>query len=167
MAKLSLRPSFVKDSLMVFRQRGLKGLLFGTKAQVSPSEALLINNLKANYQDFAQNGGRQGTFVKIDVIHKGSGHVYLIASLDNAQQSLVVFGNDTVLTNGPDLWLYVSDSAEPKNSFGNFLNLGLLHGNKGGQVYTIEQPLNELHDRASIIIYCKQFDVLFSYALLQ
>lgn len=162
MARISLSPIFLRDSLNVFRQRGLRGLLLGTTAAITTEEFELVRNIETKQT----KEYRSGKLHKIDTIHKGSGTVYLAPDPHNKKQSIVAFGSDTKIANGPDLWLYVSDSKEPKKSYGDFLNLGLIKGNKGAQVYIIKKPYNALKDRKSVIIYCKQFDVLFSFAIL-
>ncbi len=167
MARLSFSPIFIRDSFKVFRQRGLKALLLGTVADISSSEMAYVRELESQHTPRKQAGVRKGNLHKIDAIHRGSGTVYLAPDPASPQRTLVVFGTDTKIANGPDLWLYVSDSKDPKKSYGDFLNLGLLKGNKGAQVYQVDQPFTEMDNRHSVIIYCKQFDVLFSFALLR
>jgi len=162
-ARLSLSPAFIKDSVNVFRQRGLKGLLLGTTAAISAEELEFVRQLEARKTIRA----RQGKLHRIDAIHRGSGTVYLSPDPSDKKHSLAIFGTDTKIANGPDLWLYVSDSKDPKKTYGDYINLGLLKGNKGAQVYRINHSYDDLDNRHSVIIYCKQFDVLFSFALLR
>lgn len=162
MPRISLSPSYIKDSILVFKQRGLKGLLFGTVAPITPIEKKIITEITRR-----PNNARIGNLTKIDAIHKGRGTVYLAAHPNDAKSSVVVFGSDTHIANGPDLWLYLSDSKDPKKTFGSYIDLGLIHGNKGQQIYVIEKPFTSLGDYHSAIIYCKQFDVLFSFARLK
>lgn len=164
MPKLSLSPAYLKDSFTVLKRQGLKGLILGKTAPLSPGEQALVDKLQTSPDTFRDL--RQGQFRKIDAIHKGRGTVYLLGDPTDNKKSLVVFASDCKIANGPDLWLYVSDSAKPRKDYGEYINLGLLKGNKGAQVFTIDKPITKLKDRKSIIIYCKQFEVLFSYALL-
>jgi hypothetical protein len=164
MARLSLSPTFVKDSLSIFRQRGVKGLLFGQQAEVDSRKLDLVRTVEANPQKFA---ARVATLHKIDIVHSGKGSVYLLTDPEESNKSVLIFGEQTKITNGPDLWLYLSDSDNPQKSHGSFMNLGLLEGNKGAQVYSVAKPSRELEVYKSVIIYCKQFDVLFSYGLFK
>jgi len=163
MPRLSLSPTFIKDSFQVFKDRGIKGLLFGNRAKLTEQEAAIMSSIENGSN--AQT--RSGILHKIDAIHKGRGHIYLAPHPKNSQKSMVVFGSDIHIANGPDLWLYLSSSNDPKKDFGNFLNLGQLKGNKGAQVYEVDHPFGSLKDRKTVIIYCKQFDVLFSFAHLK
>jgi hypothetical protein len=163
MARVSLSPSFLKDTLSVFRQRGIKGLLFGKNASINSSELEFIQSVVAAPHKF---DARVATLQKIDVVHAGKGTVFLCPDPNNSNQSLLVFDEQTKITNGPDLWLYLSDSEDPKKSFASYIDLGLLHGNKGAQLYVVPKPIAELAGYKSVIVYCKQFDILFSYGLL-
>ena len=167
MAKISLSPMFLKDSWSVFKERGIKGLLLGTFATTSQDEARLLEAVEADYKPFLDAGARKGSLNKIDPIHRGRGPVYLVSDTMDSARSAVVFGSNTKLANGPDLWLYLSKSDEPRKTFGDYIDLGLLKGNKGGQVYYVDHQLPDLADYKSAVVYCKQFDVLFSYALLK
>lgn len=105
----------------------------------------------------------EGSFVGIDAVHKGSGTAKIIQQ-DN--EAYLRFENFSV-TNGPDLYVYLSDSNTPGTtlaSLGNYTNLGTLKGNIGDQNYDI--PTEHIDDR-TIIIWCQQFGVLFSYAVME
>lgn len=105
----------------------------------------------------------QGSFVEIDAIHKGSGTARIIQETDG---SYVRFENFRV-TNGPDLYVYLSDTETPGNtlaSLGNYTNLGVLKGNVGDQNYDI--PATHTDSR-TVVIWCEEFGVLFSYAPLR
>lgn len=103
-----------------------------------------------------------GSFVEVDFIHKGSGEARIIK--DVMGHSLVRLQNFKV-TNGPDLYVYLSKSDNPKENIGEFVDLGRLKGNQGSQNYEIPQGV-DLSEYKSIIIWCKAFSVLFSYAIL-
>ena len=111
-----------------------------------------------------------GQFNKRDLIHKGRGNVYLLASKfgNKNLESIVVFDDDVVITPGPDLYLYLSTESDVgRNGLGNYLDLGLLKGTKGGQIYVINSPIISLSQYKSAVIWCKQFSVLFSFAVLK
>lgn len=167
MVKIQFSREYVRDSLDVLKQRGLKALVLGTKAKLSDQEKQLLSDLKTDYPQYKSESARRGSLKKIDPLHKGSGLVYLLSSPSDSKSSLVVLEEDSKVTNGPDLWLYLSDSNNPRKTLGNYIDLGLLKGNKGGQVYKVDKPLAKLDSYKSVIVYCKQFDVLFSYATLE
>lgn len=61
------------------------------------------------------------------------------------------------------MFVYLSDSENPKENLGSYVDLGVLKGNIGNQNY--ELPEN-LEDFKSVVIWCKEFGVLFPYAVL-
>lgn len=154
---------------MLFRERPLKEILFGKTVRLAPSEKEVLRWIQENPGLFRAGGGRTGTLTKIDPIHKGSGAVYLLPNRlgDERNESLVLFDDDAKITNGPDLWVYLSSSADVKHEgLGEHLVLTLIKGNRGGQSYVVHQPIAELLRYKSVVIWCKQFSVLFSYAPL-
>ena len=54
-----------------------------------------------------------------------------------------------------------------KKGSGKILNLGLLKGTKGGQSYIIKEPIEKLSGYNSVVVYCKKFEVQFTYAALR
>jgi hypothetical protein len=103
-----------------------------------------------------------GTFNEIDFIHKGSGEAHIFADINGAP--LLRLENFEV-TRGPDLYVYLSKNTDIKdNGLGDFKSLGLLKSSKGNQNYTLPTDYNSYN---SVVIYCKAFGVLFSYADLK
>ncbi len=132
-------------------------------------EETILRWLKENSKEFRKSGGRQGTLVRIDPIHKGVGTVYFLPNKlgDDKTESLILFDRDTKITPGPDLWVYLSTSENVKRSgLGEYLQLILLKGTKGGQAYMVNKPITELQKYKSVVVWCKQFEVLFTYAEL-
>ncbi|GEM_PF-2165758 len=169
MAKISLSPKFIKETLMLFRERSLKEIFFGKKVEFTVQEERIARLLKENSEEFRKSGGRQGTLVKIDPIHKGVGTVYLLPNQlgNHKTESLLLFDKDIKITAGPDLWIYLSTNEDvKKNGLGEYLQLMLLKGTKGGQSYTVSKTLTELEKFKSVVVWCKQFEVLFTYAIL-
>jgi len=107
-----------------------------------------------------------GSFTDVDSIHKGSGMATVYTLPDGKR--VLRFENFNV-TNGPDLFVYLSGHAQPRSADelhgqGDF-DLGRLKGNIGDQNY--ELPANlDLSKFKSVVIYCKQFSVVFSTATL-
>lgn len=106
---------------------------------------------------------REGEFQKIDFIHKASGKAMVLEGTDGKR---IVRFDQFEVTNGPDLYVYLVKNPTPtdKASLGKFLNLGKLKGTTGSQNYEIP-PGADGYD--TIVIWCQQFGVLFSYAAMQ
>jgi len=119
-------------------------------------------------QEFKARGGRRGSFITVNLAHQGTGTVYLVPSTsDNASnQSQLLFADDVAVIPGPDLYVYLSSKVNARQGLGEYINLGLLKGTKGGQSYLINQPIEQLDKYQSAVIYCKQFAVLFTFAQL-
>lgn len=89
--------------------------------------------------------------------HPASGEVEVIQS---AEELLIRYKNYDG-TNGPDLHVYLSKDLEAED----FIDLGLAKGNKGNIIYGA--PLDvDLSEYKYILTWCKAFDVLFDYALI-
>jgi hypothetical protein len=110
-----------------------------------------------------QTGGLAGELVRIDALHAGEGVVEWL-ELDHDKQFIRF--NDVSIINGPDLYVYVSDQSMPGNtlaSLGQYTDLGRLKANNGSMIY--ELPEID-HAVASVVIWCRRFGVLFTYATL-
>lgn len=106
----------------------------------------------------------QGTFRDADRSHSGSGTAKLVR-LPNGDTEVQL--TEFRVTNGPDLEVWLSSHADPKESgdvINNpYLSLGALKGNVGDQSYAIPAG-TKLEEYKSIVIWCEQFGVLFSPA---
>ena len=105
----------------------------------------------------------EGRFVEVDAIHKGSGTAKILTQNNTSYLRL----EDFQVTNGPDLFVYLSESKTPGNtlaSLGNYVNLGVLKGNSGNQNYEIPA---EFSGYRTTVIWCQQFGVLFSFAVME
>lgn len=122
-----------------------------TNVQTMPSQSIT-----------SQLPSSKGSFVEVDFVHKGYGDVSIMHTVEG--KPFVRFENFRV-TNGPDLYVYLSKSDNPRDDIGDFINLGRLKGNEGNQNYEIPQGV-DVSEYKSVIIWCKAFSVLFSYALL-
>ncbi len=103
---------------------------------------------------------RVGSFTEVDAIHKGEGSAVLV---ENGEEKFIRFENFKV-TNGPDLYVWLTKSDQPTSkieSLGDYIDLGKLKGNVGDQNYTITRDI-EGYD--TVVIWCKQFSQLFTYA---
>lgn len=114
----------------------------------------------------ASRVAKTGTFVEIDLIHKGSGAAKIIEGAGG--HKLLRLENFQV-TNGPDLYVYLSKNHSPTKdvkSLGDFIDLGPLKGNIGDQNYDIAMNQN-IDDYNTAVIWCRQFGALFSYAVMK
>jgi len=106
---------------------------------------------------------KRGNFVDADFIHKGTGMAYILESPEGGK--ILRFENLDI-TNGPDLFVYLAETKTPTGdlkSLGNYIDLGRLKGNIGNQNYELPADITGYN---SIVIWCKKFDVLFPYAIL-
>lgn len=107
-----------------------------------------------------------GQFGVIDGLHKGEGKA-LIVLLPDGQRFLRFEGFK--VTNGPDVYVYLSGHAAPRDSVqlhqGAAFEIGRLKGNIGDQNYALPAEV-DLSKFKSVAIYCKRFSVIFSTAEL-
>lgn len=110
---------------------------------------------------------KRGSLRDADSFHKGSGEVVLYRLPDGSH--LLRLENINV-TNGPDLYVFLSPHASPTNQqqvyTAGYGNLGKLRGNIGSLTYALPADVNPSQQR-SAIIYCLAFHVVFSVAALQ
>ncbi|MBI4134528.1 MAG: DM13 domain-containing protein [Candidatus Sungbacteria bacterium] len=102
---------------------------------------------------------REGTFGKVDFIHKGAGEAKLI----RANGSYYIRFEDFRVTNGPDLYVYLAADAE-NVAKDEYVSLGRLKGTEGSQNYEVRE--SDVNRYSTVVIWCQQFGVLFSYATL-
>ncbi len=107
-----------------------------------------------------------GQFGVIDGLHRGEGKA-LIVMLPDGQRFLRF--EDFKVTNGPDLYVYLSGHAAPRDKVqlhqGAAFEVGRLKGNIGDQNYALPAEV-DLSKFKSVAIYCKRFSVIFSTAEL-
>lgn len=108
-----------------------------------------------------------GSFIQIDVIHSAQGTVTVYQMPDNSK---ILRFEDFRVTNGPDLRVILSASADPRTPEEVELNdldleLGLLKGNVGNQNYEIPAEV-DLGLYQSVVIYSRAYNVVFSSAPL-
>lgn len=107
-----------------------------------------------------------GQFGGADSFHKGEGKARVFRLSDGA---LVLRLEEFKVTNGPDLYVYLSGHPAPRSGSqvheGRALEIARLKGNIGNQNYALP-PNVDLSKFKSVVIYCKQFSVVFSTAEL-
>lgn len=92
-------------------------------------------------------------------VHTSSGTVKIVK--DAANKIYLVFENFKT-DNGPDLRVWLS----PNNSGTPYQELGLLKAASGNFFYELDASVNYTSNNR-VLIWCKQFSVLFGYAVLQ
>lgn len=124
-------------------------------AAPTPTPAATAEPTPAHFEPRVAN---QGQFHGADDFHFGSGNALLIETTPG--QYALRFEEFSV-RNGPDLYVYLSTSADGYSDDG--LNLGNLKATDGAFNYDVPQGTDVSRFR-SAIIWCKQFSVLFAVA---
>ncbi|MHA2260697.1 MAG: DM13 domain-containing protein [Promethearchaeota archaeon] len=130
------------------------GIYFGLSSQSSTDVNLEPGNIIS-----------EGTFVQIDTSHWGRGKAQIVyIAPDDLQVQLV----EVEIASGPDLFVYLSDKSSFQginDSPGNFINVGRLSSFKGNFSYNIPSG-SDIGDIKAVLIWCRAFSVLFTYAIL-
>lgn len=103
---------------------------------------------------------RTGEFTGADEFHFGEGTARLIETSPGA---FTVRLEDFAVRNGPDLFVYLSPSAEGYAD--GAVELGPLRADRGNQNYAVPAGTDVTAAR-SVVIWCRQFAVLFATAPL-
>jgi len=101
---------------------------------------------------------RSGTFSGADEFHFGRGTATL---LETEPGRYLVRLEDFEVRNGPDLYVYLSPSADGYAD--GAVELGRLKADKGNQNYEVP-PATDVEEARSVVIWCRQFSVLFAVA---
>lgn len=108
-----------------------------------------------------------GSFVGTDSFHRGEGKAMLIRLADGRR---FIRFEDFRVTNGPDLFVYLSGHPAPRTRSqlheGAAFEVARLKGNVGNQNYELGTEL-DLSKVRSVVIYCKRFSVMFATAELR
>lgn len=115
----------------------------------------------ANSPQIAKQGQVEGT----DSLHRGRGQA-IIGRAANGQWVLRL--ENFSVTNGPDLYVYLSANPQPENHnqvTEGGLNLGKLKAPEGALNYTLPADFDP-GKYQSVVIYCLQFQVVFATATL-
>lgn len=122
------------------------------------SEALLVPDTRVTLAT--------GKFRDVDQVHRSTG---VVTVLDVDGQTIVRF-TEFKGTNGPDLyvWLVMAEGVETSSDVkaSKTLSLGVLKGNIGDQKYTVPAG-TDIAAYNSVVVWCKQFGVLFAVAELE
>jgi len=113
----------------------------------------------------AVTGGRviaRGQLAVVDSVHKGSGPVE-IAEVGGKK---VVRFLDVAIQNGPDLHVYLGRGSGGAYDGARDLYIGALKATNGTFSYDLPASVN-LGDYKSVIVWCRAFFTLFTYADLK
>ena len=100
-----------------------------------------------------------GSFFGIDHAAEGTATIY---SRDG--DYVLRFEDDTDIQNGPDLYVWVTADTDWETP-GEYLDLGKLKGNVGGQNYPLPEGFDpDVH--RNVLIWCLRFAVPFAAAEL-
>lgn len=108
---------------------------------------------------------RTGSFTGVDDFHQAKG----TATIYDYSGELFLELSDFEVTNGPDLFVNLSQHPNPrsKGELGDdTLQLARLKGNIGNQIYRIPEG-TDISSFQSAVIYCKAFRVIFGTAHLK
>ena len=135
------------------------------RMNTSINESMSQINQSLPEQQTSQTGNETstlltGSFVGVgDGIHDAQGIAKVIPIEGRGK---VLRLEDLVVTNGPDLYVYLSTD----KSASDFVNLGRLKANIGNQNYQIPEG-TDLTKYDTVLIWCKAFSVLFGSAELR
>ena len=99
-----------------------------------------------------------GTFQGADEFHFGSGRASVVASADG---SLRIRFDEFSVRNGPDLFVYIT--RDPGGDIAGGVELGKLKATDGSFEYVLPDGTDP-GAIGSVVIWCKQFAVLFAHA---
>ncbi len=102
----------------------------------------------------------KGELVKISLADYGSGVVRIVKV---GSERFVRF-EDVDIAGAPDMYVYLSDRTDGKP--GTFIDLGKLKATNGSFNYAIP-PSVDLAAVRSIVVWCRQFTVTVTYAVLR
>jgi hypothetical protein len=104
----------------------------------------------------------QGELGYVDSIHNGKGPVQIV---DLGGRRFVRF-EDVMLTNAPDVHVYLSRESGGKWSEATSLYLGALKATNGSFNYEVP-PAADISTYQSVVVWCRAFSVLISWADLR
>lgn len=102
---------------------------------------------------------RQGELVRINAVDYGSGRVRLV----RIGVDLVLRFEDVDIAGAPDMYVYLSDRTDGQP--GTFVDLGKLKATNGSFNYPVSASV-DISTVRSVVVWCRQFSVTVTYALL-
>ena len=106
-----------------------------------------------------QDGTKEAEGIFMNGVHQVSGSVKLISDSQDPQKKYLSFQQFNT-EQGPDLYIYLSEDTRPSNA----ISVAKL-GNKG--TFSLEIPIGSISPKHQyVLVWCKQFSVLFGSAKL-
>ena len=123
----------------------------------------LVEDLPERSADASDSIGvetlRQGELVRINAVDYGSGRVRLV----RIGVDLVLRFEDVDIAGAPDMYVYLSDRTDGQP--GTFVDLGKLKATNGSFNYPVSASV-DISTVRSVVVWCRQFSVTVTYALL-
>jgi len=139
------------------------------RMNTSIDESMTQINQSLSEQQTSQTGNESsnllltGSFVGVgDGIHDAQG-IAKVIPIEGGGNVLRL--EDLIVTNGPDLYVYLSTDSTDKSA-SDFVNLGRLKANIGNQNYEIPEGI-DITKYDTVLIWCRAFSVLFGSADLK
>lgn len=104
----------------------------------------------------------RGELQRVDDVHKGEGPVLVV---EEGGRLLVRFEN-VAIRNGPDLQVFLGRGTAGAYDGSKDLHLGALKATNGTFTYELP-PGTKIEDYRSVIVWCRAFFTLFTYADLK
>lgn len=107
----------------------------------------------------------EGSFIEFDSAHYGRGTARIVLLPNGNRQIQFV---NVEIASGPDLFIYLSDKSTFSgimDSPGNFIDLGALPYISGNFSINIPEATS-INNVNSVLIWCREFSVVFTYAAL-
>lgn len=104
----------------------------------------------------------RGQLGYVDALHNGTGTVLLARTGD----AVVLRFEDVAITNAPDVHVYLSREAGGKWTDATSVHLGTLKATNGSFNYPVP-PETDLSLVRSVVVWCRQFSVLVTWADLR
>ena len=101
----------------------------------------------------------QGQLGYVDGLHNGTGTVLLVRTGD----TVVLRFEDVAITNAPDVHVYLSRETGGHWNEATSVHLGLLKATNGSFNYAVPAE-SDLTLLKSVVVWCRQFSVLVSWA---
>ena len=143
----------------LFRKTRIDEVAPQSKEAITTSDTTMTETSKYTPTPPAQEAGSVTKEVFATVIgttgHPGSGTVRIIKTESG---DVMRYENFKTL-NGPDLFVYLAKDLDAEE----YVNLGELKATEGNVNYAVPQGTN-VQDYRYVMVWCKQFGVLFNYA---
>jgi hypothetical protein len=135
------------------------------EAMMEDQEKMMASEQEMTMEKQEPSTTLTGNFVGAgDGIHNAEGVARILAVNDGETEHRILRLENFKSTNGPDLYVYLSK--DPRSIDDGYIELARLKGNIGNQNYHVPDDVN-LEEYSNVLIWCKQFSVLFGYADLK